>query len=158
MIPPIVGASPYLKRAISMALYRYPVWMVRAARISKIVVTDRPEIRDQIAQYEHGTRIMWVWSGVGDLLLKALGHELAHGVDDNFGSLHYFTSVPEWAAIHKNQPYFDIDKYRDEPLEYFADMVVKTLLLGSDKMATINPEETRFITTWVFPTLQKYFG
>jgi hypothetical protein len=36
--------------------------------------------------------------------------------------------------------------------------VTKIFLLGPDKLATTNPKEVQFITTFVFPTLQKEFG
>jgi len=115
-------------------------------------------VKSQLAMYEHGSRILWIWPGLGSVLQKAIGHELAHGVDDNFGHPHYFTSVPEWRQIHRNQSHFDLPKYRDEPLEYFADMVTKLFLLGPARLNITNPAEVRFITTWVFPTLQKEFG
>lgn len=141
-----------------MALEAFPDWYVKAARLSRVEVTNRPDVRAQVAMYEHGSRCLYVYPGVGDLLLKAIGHELAHGADDNFGNPHWFSSTPEWAAIHAAQPYFDIEKYRDEPLEYFADMFVKLWLLGSEKLSTTNPQEVTFLTTWVIPTLQQEFS
>lgn len=154
---PIHGAPLTTERLIRAAVDRYPTWYVKAARVSKIVMSNRPDVREQIAMYEHGSRNLYVCPTVGDLLQKAMGHELAHGVDDNFGSPHYFTSTPEWRHIHQLQGYFDIPKYRDEALEYFADMVTKLFLVGPTKLAITNPLEVQFITSWVFPTLQKEF-
>jgi len=154
----IEGALPAFERLIRGALAKYPDWFVNAARVAKIVVSNRPEVKAQIAQMEHGTRILYVWPGVGDLLQKAIGHELAHGCDDNFGSPHYFTSTPEWIRIHRNQACFDLPKYREEPLEYFADMVTKLFLLGPTKLATTNPDEVKFITTFTWPLLMKEFS
>lgn len=157
-MPPIVGGSPAIQRAIRAAFSRYPGWFTRAARIKRVVISTREDVKAQIAMYEHGSRDLFVWPGVGDLLQKAIGHELAHACDDLYDKLHYFTSTPEWQRIHAAQPHFDIPKYRDEPLEYFADMVTKIFMLGPVKLSTTNPNEVTFITSWFFPTLQKEFG
>lgn len=154
----ITGADAAFERAIRSVLQQFPSWFVRAARVDHIEVTSRPEVRQQVAMMEHGSRTLYVSPGAGAILTKALGHELAHGIDDNFGNPHWFTSTPEWTRIHRNQPYFDIDKYREEPLEYFADCFTKYFLLGEEKLKITNPDEVRFITTWVIPTLQKEFG
>ena len=155
---PIEGATVVFERLIRAALDRYPKWYVNAARVAKIVISNSPDVKANIAQMEHGSRILYVWPGIGDLLQKALGHELAHGCDDNFGSPHYFSSTPEWIRIHREQAYFDIDKYRDEPLEYLADMCTKLFLLGPQKLSITNPNEVTFISTWMFPTLMKEFS
>ena len=94
---------------------------------------------------------------MGDVLLKAIGHELAHALDDNFGAPHYFSSRVDWERIHRNQSYFDIPKYAEEPLEYFADMVVKYMMLGPTKLSTTNPDEVAYIEN-VFAALHKEFG
>ena len=154
----IVGASPAFERQIRSAIERYPSWFVKAARLARVIVSSREDVKNQIAMYEHGTRDLYVYPGIGGLLQKAIGHELAHAVDDNFGLPHFFTSTPEWQLIHRNQSHFDIPKYRDEALEYFADCVTKLFMLGSTKLSMTNPAEVTFITTWVFPTLQKEFG
>lgn len=155
---PILGGSSALQARIRSAITRYPPWFVRAARLARVIISDREDVKAQVAMYEHGTRDLYVWTGIGDLLQKAIGHELAHAVDDIFDNPHYFTSVPEWQRIHRNQAYFDIPKYRDEPLEYFADMFTKLFLLGPERLRTTNPAEVTFITTWVIPTLMKEFG
>lgn len=157
MDTPIIGGTPEFQRAIRTAVRKYPDWFVRSARLSRIIISTREDVKQQIAMYEHGTRDFYVWPGVGDLLQKAVGHELAHACDDNFGKPHFFTSTPEWQRIHRNQSHFDIPKYRDEPLEYFADMVTKLFLLGPARLSTTNPAEVTFITSWVFPTLRKEF-
>lgn len=153
----IEGGTATMQRLVRGAFARYPSWYVDAARVAKVVITDRPDVKQQIAMYEHGTRVLYVTPGVGDILTKAIGHELAHGVDDIFGEHHFFTANPEWVKIHRNQSYFDIPKYRDEPLEYLADMMVKLFMLGPQKLSTTNPDEVRFITAVVFPTIQKEF-
>ena len=155
---PILGGTASYKKAIRAAFAKYPGWYVRAARVSKVEVTRDPEVREQVAVYEHDTRILHIYDGVGSLLQKAIGHELAHGCDDNFGCPHYFTATAEWNRIHREQPHFDIAKYRDEPLEYFADMVTKMFLVGPDKLRITNGREVTFILGWVFPLLQKEFG
>jgi len=154
---PVSGAQPPVERSIRTALSRFPDWFVKAARVSKIIVTNREDVREQIAMFEHGSRNLYVSTGIGALLPKALGHELAHGIDDVFDVPHYFTSTDEWRRIHANQSNFDIPKYRDEPLEYFADMVTKMFLLGSERLATTNPDEVQFIGSLVFPILQSEF-
>ena len=158
MDTPVVGGTPTLQHLVRVAVSRYPTWFVKAARISRYILTNRADVRDQIAMYEHGTRDLYVFVGIGDVLQKAIGHELAHGIDDNFGSPHFFTSTPEWKAIHTEQPYFDIPKYGEEPLEYFADCMTKLFLLGPAKMRTTQPKEVTFITTYVIPVLQEQFG
>lgn len=155
---PVVGANPTMARLIRGSLAKYPGFFVRAARLNRIIVSNRPDVRAQIAMYEHGTRDLYVWVGVGDILHKAVGHELGHAVDDIFDVGHYFTGSLEWQKIHRNQSHFDLPKYQEEALEYFADMVTKVFILGPQKLATTNPDEVRFITTWVFPTLMKEFG
>lgn len=158
MIPLVIGGTPAVQRAIRTAIGKYPAWYVRGARIKRVIVSTREDVKAQIAMYEHGTRDLYVWPGVGDLLQKAIGHELAHAVDDLYDKHHFFTSTPEWQRIHAEQPHFDIPKYRDEPLEYFADMVTKLFLLGPEKLNTTHHNEVTFILSWVFPTLQKEFG
>ena len=156
--PKYVGGSSALQAKVRAAIARYPAWFSRGARLSRVIISSRPDVREQVAMYEHGTRDLYVCPEVGDLLQKAIGHELAHGCDDNFGKPHFFTSTPEWQRIHREQSHFDIPKYRDQPLEYFADMVTKLFLLGPERMRTTNPAEVTFITSWVFPTLTKEFG
>ena len=152
------NVTPTFERLIRNCLDKFPTWFVKAARISKIEVKNTPEIRAQVAMYEHGTRNLYVCPGVGDLLQKAIGHELAHACDDIFEMPHFFSAVPQWQLIHRNQMHFDIPKYQEQPLEYFADMVVKLFMLGPQKLSTTNPQEVMFINSWVFPLLQKHFG
>ena len=155
---PIVGASPSMARAIRMALNALPGWFVRAARISKVIVENTPKTRDQLAVYEHGVRTLSILPTIGNLLLKAVAHELGHGVDDNFGSPHFFSTSQEWIRIHKSQGHFDIPKYRDEPLEYLSDMIAKLFLLGPQKLRITNSREVTFLTGYVFPMLSKEFS
>ena len=155
---PISGGSAPFGRSVRGALAKFPGWFVKAARIAKIEITNRPDVVQQIAMFEHGSRVLFVSPGVGGLLQKALGHELFHAVDDNFNSPHFFTSTNEWRTIHQKAPYFDIQKYALEPLEYFADQGTKLFMMGAAKMMTTNPDETRFIAGWVLPTLQREFS
>lgn len=150
----IAGANQDVERKIRIALNFYPSWYIAAARIKKVELTSNPEVKAQIAMYEHGSRILYMSREVGDLILKAVGHELAHACDDIFGDKHYFSSMANWSMIHRNQGFFDIQKYRDEPLEYFADMMVKYFLLGEERLFTTNPNEVNFIRNVVFPALQ----
>lgn len=152
---PISGAHPKFERAIRAALAKFPSWFVSAAHLSKITISGAPEVREQVAMYRHGTRDLLISPGVGDVLTKAIGHELAHACDDREGMPHYFTGTAEWQKIHRNQSHFDIPKYAAEGLEYFADCVVKLLMLGPAKFQTTHPEEVAFITTWVFPELKE---
>lgn len=154
----IDGATVVYEKRIRTILDALPAWYVRAANLARVVVTNRPDVRQQVAMFEHGSRILWITPGVGDMLRKAIAHECAHGIDDNEGQHHRFSSTDEWKRIHANQSHFEIQKYEDEPLEYFADMVAKVMLLGAEKMRTTNPDEVSYVTTWVFPTLQKEQG
>lgn len=151
----VVGVSGAYERKIRTALEFYPFWVIQAARVNYIEITNREDVRKQVAMYEHGTRILYIHSKVGDLLLKAIGHELAHACDDIFGMNHYFSTMSKWLIIHRNQGFFDIQKYRDEPLEYFADMMVKFFIIGEQSLFTTNPNEVNFIRNTVLPTLYK---
>jgi len=155
---PVVGGTAALQRAVRGVLNSYPAWLLRAARLSRVTISSSPEVRAQVAVYNHGSREMDVSADVGGLMRKAVGHELAHAIDDNFGHPHHFTSTPEWRRIHREQPFFDLPKYRDEPLEYFADMMVKFLMMGGAKLRHTNPKELAFITSWVVPSLLAEFG
>lgn len=156
--PEIVGGTAEYERRLRDCFARFPSWYVKAARVRQVIVSTREDVKEQIAMFEHGTRNLYVYPGIGALLLKAVGHELAHGCDDIFEEPHFFTATPEWQRIHKNQSHFDIPKYGEEPLEYFADMMVKLFFLGPEKLKTTNPDEVRFIVSWVLPTLQKEFS
>lgn len=151
----VVGGNSDYERKIRIALGFYPTWLVQAARINYIEITSREDVREQVAMYEHDSRILYVYSSIGDLLLKAIGHELSHACDDIFGMYHYFSTTTKWQMIHRNQGFFDIQKYRDESLEYFADMMVKYFMLGEQRLFTTNPNEVNFIRNTVLPTLYK---
>jgi hypothetical protein len=132
----------------------YPKWFAQSARISSIQVTG--SVKDQIAQYETGTRKIYLIPNAGTMLMKAVGHELAHGADDNFGNLHYFSSNSMWTVIHKNGRHFDLPKYADEQSEYFADMLVKCLMFGVDRIAMTQPAEAAYIAKKVIPLLVEF--
>lgn len=153
----VSGGTPALQKRVREAVSRYPAWFVRAARVSRFEISDAPEVRDQLAVYQHGTRIVYVWSKIGGLLQKALGHELAHAIDDNFDQPHAFSGVSDWQQLHRNQSNFDIPKYGEIPLEYFADIVTKYFMYGPQKLSTTHPSEVVFINN-VFKILQEEFG
>lgn len=158
---PVKGANVPFTRAIREALGRYPDWFLRAARVKEVVVTDRPDVREQVAMMEHGSRILYVSPGVGGLLVKAVGHECWHGADDDpmgDGNPHYFSSSDAWRKIHRFQPHFDISKYRDEPLEFLADMGAKLFLLGPAKLEATNRLEVEYLTRVAIPTLYAVYG
>ena len=153
----VVGGNAALQKRIREAVARFPAWFVRAARVTRFEVSDSPEVRDQIAVYQHGSRVIYVWSKVGGLLQRAVGHEMGHAIDDNFDQPHAFSSQADWIQIHKNQSNFDLPKYAEIPLEYFADMVTKYFMYGPQKLSTTNPQEVVFISN-VFSILQEEFG
>jgi len=137
----------------------YPRWVHNAARISHIEVTRDQSVRSQIAHYEHGSRKLRVFEGIGrQLLNRAIGHELVHGLDDNYGSPHFFSATDEWRQIHRDQGHFDIQKYADEPLEYFADMFQKYLAFGHEKLALTHPAEAMFFAGYVEPVVRQQHG
>jgi hypothetical protein len=154
----IVGATAAYERRIREALVFVPSWFVSAARIARIEVSTRPDVREQIALFEHGSRVLFVSPNVGGLLQKAIIHELSHGVDDVFGQPHYFSSMDAWLRIHRAQGYFDIPKYRTEPLEYLADQLAKWWIWGSMKFRVTHPQEAHFIEKCVVPALYAQFS
>lgn len=119
-------------------------------------------MREQLAMYEHGSRCLFLSPDVpARTLVKAIGHELAHGAEDwseETGQPHIFSSTPAWKTIHQQARVFDIDKYRDQGLEYFADQLVKTLLLGYTRLMTTNGHEANFMAVVVIPTLMRIFA
>lgn len=155
---PINSAAAGYERAIREVLESLPRWYVRAARVSRIEVSSAPEVRDQIAMYEHGSRRMRITPGVGKALLRrAISHELGHGCDDYLEQPHYFSGSDAWIKIHRIQSFFDHPKYAEQALEYFADMLSKVITQDVSRLAATNPYEVRFFTEWVIPTLQKEF-
>lgn len=154
----ISGAKPEYERKIREILEELPAWYVRAASISKILVTSKPEVRSQIARYQHEYRSIEVAPRVGGLLRKALVHELAHGIDDRPGNPHFFSTRPEFVSAHQRQGNFPIQKYADEALEHFADVVAKAILWPPPKLRIYYPEEANFIYGTVFPKLESEFG
>lgn len=154
----VEGSSSYA-RTIREVVGALPAWYVRAARVSRIEVSSAPEVRDQVAMYEHGSRRVRVAPGIGkDFLTRALAHELGHGCDDYSDHPHFFSSADAWQRIHAMQMSFDHPKYGVEALEYFADIFSKIILRGTTRLAVTNPYEVKFFSEWVIPTLQKEFG
>ncbi len=161
MIPqtiPIVGAHPTFERRLRAVLARMPPMYLRAGRVTRLEASGAENVRKSIAVYSHGSRVVQVWPGVGDILDRALFHEWAHAVDDNFDQPHYFSATEEWMRIHRDQTNFDLQHYRDEALEYFADMMAKYFLIGPAKLGMTRPNEVTFIASWVLPTLENAFG
>lgn len=135
---------------------KIPSDLLRKARITSYKVSDRPEVVAQVAMFEHGTRILYIAPNVQrSLITKALLHETGHAIDDWLGVPHYFSSQTAWRTIHRNCSYFDIPKYRDEPLEYFSDVWAKYWLWGTDVLRVTKPDEVRFIELSVIPVLRK---
>lgn len=151
----IEKAEPRYSASIVRTLQSLPYWYVQSARISKIVVDSDPSVRVQMAMYRHGTRDILVYPGIGSLLRRCLSHELAHGFDDAEpdGPAHRFSRTEEWSHIHKQQRQFEIQKYRDDPKEYFADMASKVVLLGETKVGLLYPLEVSYMLQRVFPVL-----
>lgn len=84
----------------SDVLKQLPPYLFRAARIQNIVISERPRASNEMAQYEHGTRNIYVLPGLNaDQIRKAMFHEIAHAIDDNFGVGHYFGESPAWAYL-----------------------------------------------------------
>lgn len=150
----IHGANSTYERRIREALASFPDWYVTFANVSGVFVTNRRDVVQQIAMYEHQGRPLNVSPNVGGMLRKAIGHELAHGIDDSFGHPHAFSTLGTWLEIHRNQTYFDIAKYRDEPAEYFADALVKRMMLGYHSFRIQYPREAQFIDEYVLPLVR----
>jgi len=84
----------------SDVLKQLPPYLFRAARIQNIVISERPRASNEMAQYEHGTRNIYVLPGLNaDQIRKAMFHEIAHAIDDNFSVGHYFGESPAWAHL-----------------------------------------------------------
>lgn len=156
----IVGAESRYERHLRGVLINLPSWYVSAARLSCIRVVRSPEVASQVAIYSHGSRDIKVAPGVGHLLERCLAHEIAHGIDDDAptGSAHRFSRSPEWMAVWKNATNFELPKYRDEPQEYFADMLSKYILSVSgsrtgNSLQHSHPREFQFILRHVVPVL-----
>lgn len=156
---PLTGADVELGRLVWKMLETFPRWFVKAARVSKIEVTGREEVREMFASYTHGERVLYLSDKIRPgFLRRALAHELAHGCDDYRDNPHYFSSSFEWERIHQKQSFFDHPKYKAEALEYFADVFAKYLMVGSTRLAMTAPDEVTFFDRWVVPTLTKEFS
>ena len=148
-----------LAKAVDASIRRCPPWLVKSARLDRVLVSSRPEIRAQQATFEHGSRTLYISDQIPQgLIERAVVHELAHAADDNFGSPHYFSSKWEWKRIHQQAQFFDIPKYAQESLEYFADMVAKYVLVGPVKLSISCSHEVQFVEQYVIPVLRKEFG
>ena len=153
----VVGAVPVYERRIRTILQRLPDWYTVPARVSEIRISNAPEIQTQVAMYRHKTRDVLVTPSTGTILERALAHEFGHAVDDGEPneSAHRFSRSDEWMSVWNHADGFEITKYRDEPQEYFADMVSKAILLGESKLQSSHPREGSFITRVVVPTLRR---
>lgn len=153
-----IQAAVTYEKSIREALRRFPPWILSAARVSSISVAGGEYMRQVLALYEHGSRSIKVYPGLSrDLLVRAIGHEIMHAVDDNFDHPHVFSYQPGWLQLHRDRGYFEIPKYRDEPLEFFADIASKYFLLGRDRLQITYPEEVYYLETSVFPILRENF-
>jgi hypothetical protein len=154
---PIKNAEPSYERSLRKIIQRMPDWYRVPARVSLIRVDRSPEIAAQVAMYRHKTRDVLVTPGVGRILERAMIHEFGHAVDDGepSESAHRFSRSDAWMDVWRNADGFEITKYRDEPQEYFADMVSKAVILGVTKLQVSHSRETSFITDEVVPTLRR---
>ena len=153
-----VNAPTAYEKLIREAINRFPPWILSAAHVRDISVAGGEYMRQVLAMYEHGSRSIKVYSGLPrDLLVQAIGHEIMHAVDDNFDHPHIFSSQPNWLQLHRDRGYFTISKYREEPLEFFADIASKYFLLGRNRLQITHPEEVHFLETVVFPVLRENF-
>ena len=158
----VLGATPRYERYIRGVFSSFPEWYVSPARISRVTVTSDPDIAKQVAVYSHGTRDIQVAPGIGTLLERCLSHEIGHAVDDGAPSksTHRFSRAADWMSIHRNAHGFEIPKYRDEPQEYFADMLSKFILsvAGSrtgNSLQHSHPREYQYILQVVVPILKR---
>ena len=155
----IVGGTPEYERRIRTALRVYPPWLIRAARLSGVIIDTSPEMASMLASYRHEDRSLHVYPNLASMMLtKAIGHELWHGADDNYLHPHFFSSKDVWTQIHRDQAYFDIPKYREQPLEYFADIGVKISIYGSERLKIRASREVLFFEQVVIPKLLESFG
>ena len=159
---PVRGAIYRYENHLRQILGSLPSWYVIPARISRISVSSDPEVARQVAAYAHGTRNIQIAPGVGTLLERSLTHEIAHGLDDGAPneSAHRFSRSPGWMAVHRQAQGFEIPKYRDEPQEYFADMMSKFVLYlaGSqtgNSLQRSHPREYEYIVREVVPALMR---
>ena len=148
------GAEPGYEAHIRRVLSSLPAWYVQSARVSRFVVNTSREVREQMAMYRHGTRDVLLAPAAGNLLQRALAHELAHGCDDEGpANPHRWSRTPDWMGIWKTASTYEIPKYRDEPQEYFADQLSKVVLLGAEKLQLSCPRETQYMVRVVLPVL-----
>lgn len=159
---PVSALDPRYEKAIRTSLRVMPVWLIQGARISKVVATGDPAVREQVSMYQHGTRILFVSEGLGvQALRQSMGHELGHGIDDlsdmpePLKHPHYFSSTEVWFRIHRSRSSFEFPKYAEKPLEYFADCVAKFSLLGKDRFSATHPREAIYINSWVVPLINQ---
>lgn len=157
----IRGAGYRYEAHIRQVLSRLPAWYLEAARISRIGVSTAPKVVTQVAMYSHGSRDIQIAPGIGTMLERSLTHELAHGIDDGAPALsaHRFSRSPGWMEAHRQAAGFELPKYRDEPQEYFADMLSKYILhaAGSqtgNSLQRSHPREYGYIVQEVVPVLK----
>lgn len=107
-------------------LTQLPPYIIKAARVSAIIVSERPRASNEMAQYEHGTRNIYVLPNLQpEMLKKAMYHEIAHALDDNFGVGHYFGESPAWATLSKqlNPEYPTIEMFAEHMGQHLQDQV-----------------------------------
>ena len=120
----IENAPPYYEGLIARTISQLPRHFVRAARVAQIIITRKPAAENEVAQYEHGTRNIYLLPSLTPIRLKrSLIHELAHAVDDNFGVLHYWGESPHWIKLHHSLGAVGVPE-----VESFAEMMMQFLL------------------------------
>jgi len=151
----ITGGSPDYHRAIRASLRWFPSWYVRASGVVSVEVNASEVVRKETAIYSHTSKAITLSPNLGvHTLRQALAHELAHGVDDQSDTRnhpHYFSASDVWLKLHAQQSSFDLEKQRNQPVEYFAAQLAKHVTMGSDRFRARYPEEYVFFSTWVVP-------
>jgi hypothetical protein len=161
VMPPLYGGTPAYRRRVVEAWQkfasRFP-WYVATARVAALRVTNDPKVAAQVAMYQHDSRDLLLSPNVGNLLDRAVTHELAHGFDDWNGNPHRFSMTDDWVRLHKMQGVFEIPTYATDPREFFADVASKCILLGAERTGIQYPGETVYMTQVVFPRLQMEYA
>ena len=126
-------------REIKDVLGSLPPWLVRAARIDSFEITPDPLERGKEAEYEHGSRVIYVVPRLSGFALRhALIHELSHALDDNFDVSHYFGESPEWVTLSRTV------LGRSDGVETFAESMTGHLL-DSRMSHRANPKVAAFL-------------
>lgn len=120
----VENASPAYEKQIAQVVAGLPYYLVRGARIAQIIISRQPEESGERAQYEHGTRNLYLMPNLRGLeLRRSLVHEVAHAIDDNFGPGHYWGESPHWIMLHRS-----LGRPEEHSVETFAELMMEYLL------------------------------